>query len=327
MESAVTRRPLRHTSMPDSVLVSGVGTPSGVTSAAMVSSYGGEHSPLVADRLARLVRGLQRLGLYVIAAAIVVYSFFPVYWMVLSSVRAPQKLFLDTSLIHWPPDFSAYKALLQLTDYPSHFVNSLVVASVTVVFATALSSLIAYGATRLKFRGKTILVASMLFAYMFPPLMLVIPMSAIFRMAGLSDSVSALLVAHLAISLPLAVWLLWGFFKTMPFELEEAAMVDGCSQLAAFFKVVLPVSAPGLITVAIFSFLLSWADYVFALILIMSDHSKTLPVALASMLGAQDLRWGEVLAGSSLIALPLFLLFAFCYRYFVSGLASGALKG
>ena len=139
MESAVTRRPLRHTSMPDSVLVSGVGTPSGVTSAAMVSSYGGEHSPLVADRLARLVRGLQRLGLYVIAAAIVVYSFFPVYWMVLSSVRAPQKLFLDTSLIHWPPDFSAYKALLQLTDYPSHFVNSLVVASVTVVFATAAS--------------------------------------------------------------------------------------------------------------------------------------------------------------------------------------------
>ena len=104
-------------------------------------------------------------------------------------------------------------------------------------------------------------------------------------------------------------------------------MVDGCTQLAAFFKVVLPLSEQGLFTVAIFSFLLSWADYVFALILIMSDHSKTLPVALASMLGAQDLRWGEVLAGSSLIALPLFVLFTFCYRYFVSGLASGALKG
>ena len=327
MKSGTTPRLLRHISIPDSFLARELETRPEANRAATSRSLGGEHSPLAAGWLKSLVRGIGRLGLYVTAAVIFVYSFFPVYWMVLSSVRAPEKLFLDTSLIHWPPDFSAYKTLLQLTDYPSHFVNSLIVASVTVVLATALSSLIAYGATRLKFRGKTALVASMLFAYMFPPLMLVIPMSAFFRMVGLSDSLWALLVAHLAISLPLAVWLLWGFFKTMPFELEEAAMVDGCSQLAAFFKVVLPLSAPGLITVAIFSFLLSWADYVFALILIMSDHSKTLPVALASMLGAQDLRWGEVLAGSSLIALPLFVLFTFCYRYFVSGLASGALKG
>jgi multiple sugar transport system permease protein len=113
----------------------------------------------------------------------------------------------------------------------------------------------------------------------------------------------------------------------MPFDLEEAAMVDGCSQFSAFIKVVLPLSAPGLITVGIFSFLLSWADYVFALILIMSDQNKTLPVALASMLGAQDLRWGEILAGASLIALPLFVIFTFCYRYFVAGLTAGALKG
>ncbi len=268
-----------------------------------------------------------RVGLYAAVLAICVYSFFPVYWMILSSFRAPQKLFMDTSLAFWPPDLSSYRSLLQLTDYPANFFNSVLVATVTVVVATALSAFIAYGATRLHFRGKTTLVASMLFAYMFPPLMLVIPMSAIFRAIGLSDSLWALLVAHLAISLPLAVWLLWGFFKTMPFELEEAAMVDGCSQFSAFVKVVLPLSAPGLITVGIFSFLLSWADYVFALILIMSDKNKTLPVALASMLGAQDLRWGEVLAGASLIALPLFLLFTFCYRYFVAGLASGALKG
>lgn len=327
MESAATRQSLRQSSMPTSAPLSGFSAPSGTISAPLGGSSGRERGPLVTSRLTILIRGIQRLALYVLAAAIFLYSVFPVYWMILSSVRPPERLFLEMSLVHWPPDFSAYKALLQLTNYPSNFVNSLVVASVTVVLSTTLSSLIAYGATRLKFRGKTILVASMLFAYMFPPLMLAIPMSAFFRMVGLGDSLWALLVAHLAISLPLAVWLLWGFFKSMPFELEEAAMVDGCSQLAAFFKVVLPLSAPGLITVAIFSFLLSWADYVFSLILIMSDHSKTLPVALASMLGAQDLRWGEVLAGSSLIVLPLFLLFTFCYRYFVTGLAAGALKG
>ena len=268
-----------------------------------------------------------RVGLYVAVILICIYSFFPIYWMILSSLRPPEKLFLDTSLVFWPPDLSSYKSLLQLTNYPANFLNSVLMAMATIVVATTLSSFIAYGATRLRFRGKTTLVASMLFAYMFPPLMLVIPMSALFRIAGLADSLWGLLIAHLAISLPLAVWLLWGFFKSMPFDLEEAAMVDGCSQFGAFIKVVLPLSAPGLITVGIFSFLLSWADYVFALILIMSDDRKTLPVGLASMLGAQDLRWGEILAGATLIALLLFVIFMFCYRYFVAGLTAGALKG
>lgn len=270
---------------------------------------------------------LRRIGLYAAVAVICIYSFFPIYWMIVSSLRSPDKLFRDTSLVSWPPDFSSYASLLQLTNYLDSFFNSVLMAAGTIVVVTVLSSFIAYGATRLRFRGKTILVASMLFAYMFPPLMLAIPMAAVFRTIGLSDSLWGLLIAHLAISLPLGVWLLWGFFKSMPFDLEEAAMVDGCSQFGAFFKVVLPLSAPGLITVGIFSFLLSWADYVFALILIMSDQNKTLPVALASMLGAQDLRWGEVLAGASLIALPLFVVFVFCYRYFVAGLTAGALKG
>jgi len=272
-------------------------------------------------------RVLGRIGLYVAVIIICIYSFFPIYWMIISSLRPPERLFLDTSLVFWPPDLSSYVSLLQLTNYVANFFNSTLMAVATIIIAMVLSSFVAYGATRLRFRGKTILVASLLFAYMFPPLMLAIPMAVAFRMIGLSDSLWGLLIAHLAISLPLGVWLLWGFFKSMPFELEEAAMVDGCSQFGAFIKVVLPLSVPGLITVGIFSFLLSWADYVFALIFIMSDQNKTLPVALASMLGAQDLQWGEVLAGASLIALPLFVIFIFCYRYFVAGLSAGALKG
>jgi multiple sugar transport system permease protein len=247
--------------------------------------------------------------------------------MILSSLRAPDRVLLDTSLTFWPPDFGSYKGLLQLTDYPVNFLNSVLVSLATIILATVLSTFIAYGAMRLRFRGKTLLIASMLFAYMFPPLMLAIPMSVAFQSIGVFDSLWGLLVADLAISLPLGVWLLWGFFKSMPFELEEAAMVDGCSQFDAFVRIVLPLARPGLITVAIFSFLLSWADYVFALILIMSDKKKTLPVALASMLGAQDLSWGEILAGASLIALPLFVVFVFCYRHFVAGLTTGALKG
>lgn len=268
-----------------------------------------------------------KFGIYIAVLIICLYSFFPIYWMIISSVRPSERLFLDSSLVFWPPDFTSYVSLFRQTNYVANFINSVLMAVGTIIVSIVLSAFVAYGATRLRFRGKTTLVASLLFAYMFPPLMLAIPMAAAFRMIGLTDTLWGLLIAHLAISLPLAVWLLWGFFKSMPFDLEEAAMVDGCSQFEAFIKVVLPLSAPGLITVGIFSFLLSWADYVFALILIMSDQQKTLPVALASLLGAHDLRWGEVLAGASLIALPLFVIFIFCYRYFVAGLSAGALKG
>lgn len=268
-----------------------------------------------------------KIALYATVLVICLYSLFPIYWMIISSLRPAERLFLDTSLVFWPPDLTSYVSLFRQTNYIVNFLNSALMAVATITVSLVLSAFVAYGATRLRFRGKTMLVASMLFAYMFPPLMLAIPMAAAFRTIGLTDTLWGLLIAHLAISLPLAVWLLWGFFKSMPFDLEEAAMVDGCSQFEAFIKVVLPLSAPGLITVAIFSFLLSWADYVFALILIMSDQRKTLPVALQSLLGAHDLRWGEVLAGASLIALPLFVIFIFCYRYFVAGLSAGAVKG
>lgn len=270
---------------------------------------------------------MRRIALYLGVLAVTVYSAFPIYWMALSSTRPQQDLFTKTSLVPWPVSWDSYRSLLELTDYPSQFANSLIVAVATVVVTMACSILIAYALTRLKFRGKTAIVAAMLFGYMFPPLMLAIPMFSLFNALGLTDTLFALMGAHLAIALPLGVWLLWGFFKTMPLELEEAAMVDGCSRLQAFLRIVLPLSMPGLITVAIFSFLLSWGDYVFGLILIMSDQNKTLPVALASMLGAQDLRWGEILAGASLIALPLFVVFIFCYRHFVAGLTAGALKG
>ncbi len=246
--------------------------------------------------------------------------------MIISSLRPAERLFLDTSLVFWPPDLTSYVSLFRQTNYIVNFLNSALMAVATITVSLVLSAFVAYGATRLRFRGKTMLVASMLLPTCSHP-HAGHPNGGSFPNDRPHRHTVGLLIAHLAISLPLAVWLLWGFFKSMPFDLEEAAMVDGCSQFEAFIKVVLPLSAPGLITVAIFSFLLSWADYVFALILIMSDQRKTLPVALQSLLGAHDLRWGEVLAGASLIALPLFVIFIFCYRYFVAGLSAGAVKG
>ncbi len=268
-----------------------------------------------------------RLCLYAAAIVIAIYSAFPIYWMVISSLREPTSLLSTVSLMPGPFTLEYYRNLLELTDYPTHFMNSVIVAVVTVVVTMIFSIMIAYAVTRQRIRGKKLIVGAMLYAYMFPPLLIAIPMFTIFARLGLSDTLIGLIASHLTLTLPLGVWFLWGFFKGMPFELEEAAMVDGCTRLGAFLRVVLPLSLPGLITVAIFSFLLSWTDYTFALIMIGSDANKTLPVGLASMVGSFDLRWGEIMAVSTLIALPLFAAFALLTQYFIQGLGAGAVKG
>jgi len=200
--------------------------------------------------------------------------------------------------------------------------------AITVALVTVLISIvIAYVVTRYRVPGKMAIIGSMLYAYMFPPMLLAIPLLSIFAYIGIADHLLAVVMAHCTLSIPLGVWILWGFFQTLPFHLEEAAMVDGCSRAGAFVRVVLPLSAPGIITVAIFAFLLSWTDYIFALVLVTSDTNKTLPVGLASVLGSYDARWGELMAGATLIALPLFIIFLFLSRYFIKGLAAGALKG
>jgi ABC-type glycerol-3-phosphate transport system permease component len=268
-----------------------------------------------------------KLALYAAAIIVAIYSAFPIYWMVISSLREPTSLFSSVSILPGPFSLEYYRNLLELTDYPTHFMNSVIVAVVTVLVTMVFSIMIAYAVTRQRIRGKKLIVGAMLYAYMFPPLLIAIPMFTIFARLGLSDTLFSLIASHLTLTLPLGVWFLWGFFKGMPFELEEAAMVDGCSRLGAFLRVVLPLSLPGLITVAIFSFLLSWTDYTFALIMIGSDANKTLPVGLASMVGSFDLRWGEIMAGSTLIALPLFAAFALMTKYFIQGLGAGAVKG
>lgn len=268
-----------------------------------------------------------RASLYVGALLLAVYSAFPIYWMIASSLRPARDMLSDPTIIPRRITFDNYHSLLAQTDYLGQFLNSLIVALCTVLLTMVLSIMIAYGVTRQRMRGKRIIISGMLCAYMFPPLLLAIPLFSMFNAIGLADTLLSLVIAHLTITMPLGVWFLWGFFKTMPFELEEAAMVDGCSRLGAFIRVVLPLSVPGLVTVAIFAFLLSWTDYTFALVMIGSDANKTVPLGLASMIGAFDLRWGDIMAGATLIALPLFAAFIALSRYFVQGLTAGAIKG
>lgn len=269
----------------------------------------------------------QRIGIGLAALGIAAWSFFPIYWMIVSSLRTPQDLFARPTFLPKTVSLESYRNLLEVTDYPQQFRNSIVVALTVVAITLVASVIIAYAVTRFRMPFKMLIIGSMLYAYMFPPMLLAIPLYGIFVWLGIADSLLALVIAHCTLTLPLGVWLLWGFFKAMPFELEEAAMVDGCTRLGSFVRVVLPLSLPGIVTVAVFSFLLSWTDYAYALVMISSDTQKTLPVGLASMVGSFELRWGEVMAGATLIALPLFLMFTLLSRYFIQGLAAGATKG
>ncbi len=269
----------------------------------------------------------RRTALYAVTLLAVVYSFFPIYWMIISSFRDDASLYADASLVPGPFHLVNYEVLLGLTDYPTWFMNSILVATGTVCITLIFSVLIAYSVTRLKFRGKMAIIGTMLYAYMFPPMMLAIPLYSLFVKLGIDDTRLSLMVSHCTLTLPLGVWLLWGFFKQIPIDVEEAAMVDGCSRLKAFVLVVLPLTLPGVVTVAIFSFLLSWTDYTFALVMIGSDQLKTLPAGLDTMVGLYELRWGELMAGSTLIALPLLVMFMFLSRFFIQGLSAGAVKG
>ncbi len=269
---------------------------------------------------------LRRILIYGVAAVAAVFSLFPIYWMVISAFRAPTALFSKPSLTPGPFTAEYVDILLRQTNYPRYYLNSSLIALFVTILTVSISLLMAYSLTRFKIRGASLMVYSLLYAYMFPALMLAIPLYTMFVRMGMDDTLLSLVICHCTFTVPLGVWLLLGFLKNLPIEIEEAALVDGASRFQAFRKVTLPLSLPGLITVAVFSFILSWTDYVYALIMISSENMKTVPLGLASMLGAWEIRWGEIMFGSTLISIPILVLFAFLSRYFIQGLTAGALK-
>lgn len=268
---------------------------------------------------------LARVILLVLGIGVILYSLFPLYWMLISGVRAEQALF-EPLLLPGPYSLQGYRTILSLTDFPTYYINSILVAVGTTLLTIAVVTPMAYALVRSRMPGMMLIVRAMLFAYMFPALLLAIPIYIFLVKIGWDDSLSSLVLTYCSFTLPLGVWLMWGFFKSFPFEIEEAALVDGCSRLQAIYRVILPITLPGVLTVAIFAFLLAWSDFVFSLVLITTDSLKTLPYGLASMDDAYDANWGELMAGSTMIVLPLLIAFAFLGKYFIRGLSMGAVK-
>lgn len=270
-------------------------------------------------------------GNLLIAAAVVVllaFAAFPLLWMAVTAFKPSTEIFV------WPPRFlpqdptlENIQRLFEQTNFFVYFRNSVVVSSATVVLTLLLAAPGAYGLTRYRFRGREIVAVTILFTYMFAPIMIIIPFYIVMRTLGLANTHIALILAYCAFSLPFALWMQRTFFQSIPIDLEEAAMTDGANRFQAVVYVILPMALPGLIATAILTFILAWNDYIFARILISSDELKTLPVGIADLYNASVIDWGMIMSSGLLVIVPVTIVFAYVQKYLVAGWGSGGVKG
>lgn len=265
--------------------------------------------------------------LYLSLSTIFIVFFFPFFWIITSAFKSPQEIIQKQSTII-PKSFTLehFDKILFSSDFLIYLKNSLIVSFSSMIIAVFLSILAAYGLHKLKFYGNKLVERSLLITYAFPGVILLIPMYLMLGKIGLLNSYFALILINVTFSTPFAVWMLKAFFKTIPNEIEEAASIDGASKIIILSKIILPLALPGIASVSIFCFIISWTEYMFASIMISGNDLKTLPVGLASIVGQYQIDWGFLLAGATLASLPVIILFLFVGKYFVSGLTDGAVK-
>ena len=270
---------------------------------------------------------LARIASYALLAIAVVLIFFPIYWMVITSLKLPREIFRVPSL--WPQVFTwnNYRTLLDDGNFLTSIRNSLIVATSVTVIALIIASLAAYSMVRFRYRFRGFIGRLILFAYLTPTSLLFIPLSIIIAQLGLGNSLHGLILVYLTFSLPVATWLLQGYFRAIPRELEEQGMIDGLNRLGTLFRIVLPLSGPGLAAVAIFVFTGAWNELLLALVLITSHSQRTAPTALSYMITTDVLPWGPLMAGAVLSSLPLMVLYLIAQRYMVPGATAGSVKG
>jgi multiple sugar transport system permease protein len=263
-----------------------------------------------------------------VAAVVMSLELLPIFWMLVTSLKRDGQFFTDPPLWLPPqPTFEHYLTLFTRLSFSSYLINSFVVATITTIGAVAFGALGAYAIARLGV-GERLFMPMLFVQRMAPAAAIIIPIFLMASNAGLTDTVWGVALAHLSFSLPTAVWLMIGFFKELPPSLEEAALIDGCSRWQALWKIVLPLTAPGLSAVAILTAIGSWNEFFFAVILTNTPRAQTLPVALSNLVvPILEINWGAMAAGGIVTVLPVFLFSLFVQRHLVAGLTGGAVKG
>ena len=263
----------------------------------------------------------------VASAGLLASLLFPMYWMVVSSVTPESRLFQTPSLLPANLSIANYRALFDERDFLIPVRNSLIVAAMTTAVTLPVAVLCAYALARLRYRAKRLLLASSLAVSMFPQIAIGPPLYLILRERHLLDTFPGLVLPYVTFSAPLAVWLLTGFFRQLPPDLEDAALLDGASRVRALRDVVLPVAAPGVATAAILTFLYCWNEFLFALSFMLGPDRYTVPVAVTLFRGRYQVPWGEVLAATMVATIPVALIVLTCQRRIIAGLTAGATKG
>lgn len=273
-------------------------------------------------------RSWKSYSVYLGLAAIFVYCLSPFYWMLVSSLRRTADIF-DNSLLPQPFSVENYlKVFDGSTLFGQALLNSLFVATVTTAAALVLGIFAAYAISRLNFRFKSVILGVIIATSMFPGISVVVPLLRLFTDIGWINTYQAMIVPNLSFAIPLAVWNLTTFMKSLPFDLEEAAMIDGCTKWQAFRKVLLPLAAPGVFTTAILTFIHSWNEFIIALSMVNDPAVQTATVAISKFTGATEFQapFGEQMAAGVIVTIPLVIMVLIFQRRIVEGLTSGATK-
>lgn len=268
-----------------------------------------------------------RVLTYALLLVAVILVAFPVYWMVTTSLKLPREIYRMPGL--WPQVFTLdnYRILIEDKDFLRPILNSLMVASAVTVISVLISSFAAYSMVRFHYRFKGLIGRIILFAYLTPTSLLFIPLSVLIAQLRLGNSLHGLILVYLTFSLPLSTWLLQGYFRSVPRELEEQGMIDGLSRLGALLRIVLPLSAPGIAAVAIFTFTGAWNELLLALVMVTSESQRTAPLALNYLITSDVLPWGPLMAGAVISSVPLIILYFVAQHFMVQGLTTGSVKG
>jgi ABC-type glycerol-3-phosphate transport system permease component len=252
----------------------------------------------------------------------------PIFWMLSTSLKTMTEITSIAGINFIPYDlsFGAYKAIWE--EYPmlAWFKNSTLVVFASTIISLVFSTFAGYGTSRFNFRGKGTLLGFLLVTQMFPSIMMLIPYYKVLQNLRLINSLAGLIVVYVSFTIPMLTWMMMGYFESIPKELDEAALIDGCSRLRTFWQIILPLTLPGLISSTIYAFIQGWNEYMFALILMTDDTLKTLPVGIGQMNGYYRIMWNDLMAASLVSSVPLLIIFLFLQKYFVSSLTAGAVK-
>ena len=265
---------------------------------------------------------------YLLLTLITIVVTIPILWMISVSLRKNTEVFTVPPKV-FPPaaSFEAYSSVLSNPDYLGFFLNSYIVALVVAVGSVAIGTIAAYGFSRFRFKGSRVITLFVVTTQMIPPITLLIPYFAIIVFVGLYDTRIGLIVTYMSFTLPYSVLMMTGYMNTISSELDEAAIVDGCSRFGALVRIILPPALPGIISTAVYAFILSWNEFIFAVTLTRTTEMRTLPVGISLLIGEHAYQWNEIMALSAIATIPVLILFVLIQRYYLAGLTSGSVKG